>query len=97
MSRENGANISWAEYENEQPQGILLDIRDNVAYQYGTVKGAIHVMPADCGRWACEQDKEVPVFVLLIIGAVITTSSKLNVDIFTESLETTFTVSMLCA
>ena len=63
MSRENGANISWAEYENEQPQGILLDIRDNVAYQYGTVKGAIHVMPADCGQWACEQDKEVPVFV----------------------------------
>lgn len=68
MSRENGANISWAEYENEQPQGILLDIRDNVAYQYGTVKGAIHVMPADCGQWACEQDKEVPVFVFCKTG-----------------------------
>lgn len=68
MSRENGANISWAEYENEQPQGILLDIRDNVAYQYGTVKGAIHVMPADCGQWACEQDKEVPFFVFCKTG-----------------------------
>ena len=68
MSRENGANISWAEYENEQPQGILLDIRDNVAYQYGTVKGAIHVMSADCGQWACEQDKEVPVFVFCKTG-----------------------------
>ncbi|MCI5919634.1 MAG: ATPase [Roseburia sp.] len=68
MSRENGANISWVEYENEQPQGILLDIRDNVAYQYGTVKGAIHVMPADCGQWAREQDKEVPVFVFCKTG-----------------------------
>lgn len=68
MNRENGANISWAEYENEQPQGILLDIRDNVAYQYGTVKGAIHVMPADCEQWAKEQKKEVPVFVFCKTG-----------------------------
>lgn len=68
MKKENGVDVSWAEYFQEKPDGILLDIRDEAAYQYGTIKGALHVLAKNSAEWIEKQSKELPIFVFCKTG-----------------------------